>query len=153
MAEPVPIIRDATPADLPGLQSIFERASLSNAGDRAALLDHPAALVFAWPHDPSFRCRVAPADAEGDVSGFATTVRADHVIELVDLFVDPVYMRQGIARSLLDDVVVHARATGARRLEVDGNPHAQSFYESVGFVVESMVVTEFGPGLRLGRSL
>ena len=147
------MIRDATPADLAALRSIFERASLSNVGDRAALLDHPAALVFGWPGDPTFRCRVAAADAEGNLAGFATTTRADRLIELVDLFVDPDHMRQGFARSLLDDVVVHGQATGARRLEVDGNPHAQAFYESVGFIVESMVVTEFGPGLRLGRSL
>ena len=147
------MIRDATPADLAALQSIFERASLSNTGDRPALLDHPEALIFAWPDDATFRCRAAPADGEGKLVGFATTTRADHVVELVDLFVDPEYMRQGIARSLLDDVVVHARATGARRIEVDGNPHAQPFYEAVGFVVESMVVTEFGPGLRLWRPL
>jgi len=147
------MIRDATPADLAALQSIFERASLSNIGDRPALLDHPVALIFAWPDDPTARCRAASADGEGNLVGFATTTRAEHVIELVDLFVDPGYMRQGIARSLLDDVVVHARATGARRIEVDGNPHAHAFYEAVGFVVESMVVTEFGPGLRLRRSL
>ena len=147
------MIRDATPADFVALQSIFERASLSNAADRSALLDHPAALIFAWPDDPTFRCRAATADAGGNLVGFATTTRADQVVELVDLFVDPEYMRKGIARSLLDDVVVHARATGARRIEVDGNPHAQPFYEAVGFVVESMVVTDFGPGLRLRRPL
>ena len=147
------MIRDANPADLSELQSIFERASLSNAGDRAALLDHRAALLFAWPDDPTFRCRVAPVHGASRLAGFATTIRAGHVMELVDLFVDPEFMRKGIARSLLDDLVVHARATGAERLEVDGNPHAQSFYEAVGFVVESMVVTEFGPGLRLRRAL
>jgi ribosomal protein S18 acetylase RimI-like enzyme len=110
------VIRNALPADLGALQSIFKRASLSNAG-------------------------------------FATTTRSDQVVELVDLFVDPECMRQGIARSLLDDVVVHARTTGARRIEVDGNPHAQAFYTAVGFVTGSMVVTEFGPGLRLVRRL
>ncbi len=62
-------------------------------------------------------------------------------------------MRQGIARSLVDDVVLFDQATGAHRIEVDGNPHAQPFYESVGFVVEAMVVTQFGLGLRLGGSL
>jgi GNAT superfamily N-acetyltransferase len=147
------MIRDATPGDLPAVQSVFERASLSNPGDRAALLDHPAALVYSWPDDPTSRCRVATDDAVGTLVGFVTTTRADDVLELVDLFVDPGRMRQGIARALLGDVVVYARATGARRLEVDGNPHAHAFYEAVGFVVESMVVTEFGPGLRLGRSL
>jgi ribosomal protein S18 acetylase RimI-like enzyme len=147
------VIRNALPADLGALQSIFKRASLSNTGDRDALLDHPAALVYAWPDDPTFRCRVSAAHAGGNIAGFATTTRSDQVVELVDLFVDPECMRQGIARSLLDDVVVHARTTGARRIEVDGNPHAQAFYTAVGFVTGSMVVTEFGPGLRLVRRL
>ena len=146
-------IRDATPGDLPALQLVFERSSLANTGDRAVLLDHPEALVFAWPDDPTSRCRVASIEAGNDIVGFATTTRTGRMLELIDLFVDPDHMRRGIARVLVDDIVEHGRSTGVRRLGVDGNPHAQAFYLSVGFVVESMVVTEFGPGLRLGRSL
>jgi GNAT superfamily N-acetyltransferase len=147
------MIRHATPADLEALQSIFEQASRSNAGDRADLADHPAARIFARLDDPTFRCRVAPAAAEVGLVGLATTTRADHVVELGDLFVNPEYMRQGMARSLLDDGVVQARATGARRLEVNSYPHAQAVSPSVGLVVEPIVATQFGPGPRLGRSL
>ena len=145
------MIRDARPVDLPALRSVFERASLSNAGDRAALRAHPEALEFSWPTAPSARCRVAVFDA--GVVGFATTTEADGVVELVDLFVDPDRMRQGVARSLVDDVVAWARASSARRIGVDGNPHARGFYEAVGFAVEGEVSTEFGPGLRLGLIL
>jgi GNAT superfamily N-acetyltransferase len=150
VSAPTTVIRDARPVDLPALRSVFERASLSNAGDRAALRAHPEALEFPWPTAPSARCRVAVAVPDAGVVGFATTTEADGVVELVDLFVDPDHMRQGVARSLVDDVVAWARATGARRIGVDGNPHARGFYEAVGFVVEGEVSTEFGPGLRLG---
>jgi ribosomal protein S18 acetylase RimI-like enzyme len=147
------MIRDAASGDQTGLQSVFERASLSNPGDRAALEAHSIALVFAPSDDPTSRCRVATDDRTGTIVGFVTTTRAGDVLELVDLFVDPACMRQGIARSLLDDVVDHARDAGVERIGVDGNPQARAFYEAVGFVVEATVLTEFGPGLRMGRSL
>lgn len=147
------MIRDAASGDRPGLQRVFERASLSNPGDRAALEAHPAALVFAPSPDPTSRCRVAIDDRTGGIVGFVTTTRAGNTLELVDLFVDPACMRRGIARALLDDVVDHGRAAGVERIGVDGNPHARAFYETVGFVVEATVPTEFGPGLRMGRSL
>ena len=153
MSAPTALIRDARAVDLPALRSVFERASLSNAGDRAALQAHPEALEFSWPTAPGARCRVAVDTLGAGVVGFATTTEADGVVELVDLFVDPDRTRQGIARSLVDDVVAWARANGAHRIAVDGNPHARGFYEAVGFVVEGEVSTEFGPGLRLGLVL
>ncbi|HEY4929164.1 MAG TPA: GNAT family N-acetyltransferase [Acidimicrobiales bacterium] len=147
------MIRDAASGDRTGLQSVFERASLSNPGDRVALEAHPIALVFTPSDDPTSRCRVATDDRTGTIVGFVTTTRAGDALELVDLFVDPARMRRGIARSLLDDVVDHARAAGVERIGVDGNPQARAFYEAVGFVVEATVLSEFGPGLRMGRSL
>ena len=153
MSRPTAVIRDARPADLPALRSVFERASLSNAGDRAALAAHPEALEFSWPTEPSARCRVAVDVPDAGVVGFATTTAADGAVELVDLFVDPDRMRRGIARSLVDDAVAWARAGGAHRIGVDGNPHARGFYEAVSFVVEGHVSTEFGPGLRLALIL
>ena len=39
-------IRWSTPADLTALTGVFARASLSNEGDREALLAHPTALVL-----------------------------------------------------------------------------------------------------------
>ena len=147
------MIRDATSSDQPGVQSVFERASLSNPGDRAILEAHPLALVHAATDDPTARCRVAVDDRTGTVVGFVTTTRAGDALELVDLFVDPSWMRRGIARSLIDDVEHHAQAAGVERIGVDGNPHAVAFYEAVGFSIEATVHTEFGPGLRMGRSL
>jgi hypothetical protein len=53
------LLRDATSDDLPRLQEIFRRSSLSNEGDRPALVDHPEALVYAASSLSAGRARVA----------------------------------------------------------------------------------------------
>jgi len=141
-------LKDATTDDLPRLQEVFRLSSLSNEGDRAALVDHPEALVFSAVSLTSGRVRVA-AIGSGLIVGFATTVTKDGFLELVDLFTDPDWMRRGVATALIDDVVVFATAIGVSRVSVVGNPHAAQFYQQAGFVTESQVETDFGPGLRM----
>ena len=141
-------LRDATGDDLPRLQEVFLQSSLSNEGDRAALIDHPEALVFPAVSLSSGRVRVATIESDLIV-GFATTVTKDGFVELVDLFTDPDWMRRGVATLLIDDVVAFATAIGVSRVSVIGNPHATQFYQQAGFVTESQVGTDFGPGLRM----
>lgn len=81
--------------------------------------------------------------------GFATTLVNGACAELEDLFVDPDWMRRGVARRLVADACVSARDSGCTRLEVTANPHAFDFYREVGFVGDATVVTELGSGLRL----
>jgi hypothetical protein len=65
-------VRDAHAHDEPALERIFRKASLSNAGDRDALLAHPEALTL--PADVLARGRTLVATvADGSVVGFATT--------------------------------------------------------------------------------
>ncbi len=129
------------------LRELFRRSSLSNDGDRAALLAHPEALELSALGVEEGRTRVAVAD--GRIAGFATLLGS----ELEDLFVDPGWMRRGIGRALVADAVAVARAQGLERIEVTANDHALAFYESVGFVLEGTVETELGPtgltGLRM----
>ena len=141
-------LKDATTDDLPRLQEVFRLSSLSNEGDRAVLVDHPEALVFSAVSLTSGRVRVATIGS-GLIVGFATTVTKDGFLELVDLFTDPDWMRRGVATALIDDVVVFATAIGVSRVSVVGNPHAAQFYQQAGFVTESQVETDFGPGLRM----
>jgi GNAT superfamily N-acetyltransferase len=129
-----PLIRDAAPSDLPALREVRRRASLTNEGDRAWLAAHPEALEYEFVRGG--RTRVAAVD--GRVVGFAT-VLADR--ELEDLFVDPDWMRRGIATALVRDA-------GAP-LTVTANLHALAFYERVGFVAEGAVDTPGGPALRM----
>lgn len=82
------MIRLGTLADLPTCASVYRRASLSNAGDRANLLAHPEYLILGPEGLAEGRMYVAEED--GSVAGFATwAAQAGGTIELEDLFVDP----------------------------------------------------------------
>jgi len=142
------VIRPAVSADIPVLREIYRRASLFNDGDAAALLAHPDALVLPDAGVVEGRTRVATLTTD-QVVGFATTISVDLVLDLEDLFVDPEWMRRGVGRLLVRDIVTHVDHTVVERLEVTANPHALGFYESVGFVHDGVVETAFGPGKRM----
>jgi GNAT superfamily N-acetyltransferase len=128
---------------------VFRRASLSNEGDRAALLANPDALVWAADGIAEGRTRVA-VTADGTIVGFATVLPHENsTLELEDLFVDPDWMRRGIATRLISELIEHARATMIQRLWVTANPHAYDFYRSAGFTHVGNVETAFGAGSRM----
>jgi hypothetical protein len=59
------LIREAVPADLPGLRDVYRRSSLSNQGDRESLLANPDVLEFPGPAAGDGRTRVAVAPTAG----------------------------------------------------------------------------------------
>ena len=93
------------------------------------------------------RTRVAVEDG-GDLVGFATAVPVDEGLELEDLFVEPSRMRQGVARRLIEDVLLLAARSGVGSVRVTANPHAMGFYAAVGFVPDGTAQTRFGPAPR-----
>lgn len=141
-----PVVRDARPADLAAVRAIYRRASLSNEGDRANLLAHPEVLEFSDGPVRDGRTRVATVD--GVVVGFATPVWGDDAVELEDLFVDPRWMRRGVAMALVRDLVAAARGR-VGRIEVSANPHAAAFYEAAGFVVDGVANLRWGVAPRM----
>jgi GNAT superfamily N-acetyltransferase len=144
-------IRDADLGDMPSLRRVFRDASLSNVEDRPALLAHPAVLELSDTAVRDGRTRVATAGDE--VVGFASVVDAGDGIELEDLFVAPAWMRQGVGRALIGDVVRMGRERSAGRVVVTANLHARAFYEDVGFAPGGETPTEFGTGLRMHLDL
>jgi GNAT superfamily N-acetyltransferase len=122
-------VRDARADDEPTLARIFQRASLSNAGDRGALLADPEALEMSDDLVARGRTRVAT---------FANGV-----------VVDPDAMRRGVARQLIRRIVTEAATEDVVRIDVTANPHALGFYEAVGFVAGAPVDTQFGPAQRM----
>ncbi len=94
------VVRTATVADRPRLREIFRDAALSNEGDRENLLAHPENLLL--PDGPLDEGHVlVVADDAGVPLGFATLLPSDAGFELEDLFVDPKWMRRGIATALI----------------------------------------------------
>jgi GNAT superfamily N-acetyltransferase len=145
------LIRAAAPADVAALRDVFRRSSLSNEGDRANLQAHPDALELSALAVTEGRTRAAVAD--DSIVGFATWLDAGDGFEIEDLFVDPAWMRHGIGRALVLDLIAIARGRGVRRVEVTANQHALAFYESVGFAVSHEVATRFGPAPRMHRDV
>lgn len=140
-------IRTARLDDLPALATIFRLASLANDGDRQHLLDNPEHLELG---DESIRAgRLRLAEIGEEPVGFATVTGDGSVVELEDLFVHPDWMRRGIATRLIADAVERSRRRGSTTIEVTANPHANAFYEHVGFRATSTVDTTFGPGVRM----
>jgi GNAT superfamily N-acetyltransferase len=146
-----PTIRDAALGDMSGLREVFRRSSLSNDNDRDTLLAHPEVLELSEEGVTDGRTRIA--DVDGRVIGFATWLGSGDVTEIEDLFVDPDWMRRGVGRALVQDLIALARRRGARRVEVTGNPHARGFYERVGFSGDHQVETPLGAGLRMHLDL
>jgi len=143
----VGMIRLGTSADLAGAASVYRRASLSNAGDRDNLLAHPEYLILGPEGLAEGRTHVAEED--GSLVGFATWVETAGTIELEDLFVDPGYMRRGIAAVLVNRIAEVLRERGVERLEVTANPHALGFYRAIGFTDCGVAETEFGAAPRM----
>ena len=93
--------------------------------------------------------RTYVADQDGSVVGFATWAETAGTMELEDLFVDPDYMRRGIATALVNCIAEVLRARGVERLEVTANPHALGFYRAAGFTDCGIAQTEFGAAPRM----
>jgi GNAT superfamily N-acetyltransferase len=142
------VIRTAVVADLPRLRQVYRRSSMSNEGDRVNLLAHGDLLEFPGEGISTERTRVA-LDPHSAIIGFTTFLVGGGTMELEDLFVDPPWMRQGVGKALVVDLVAMARAHSLARLEVTANPHAMAFYESLGFVAGRDVETRFYPAPRM----
>lgn len=143
------VVRAAQQSDVPALQRIFRRASLSNPGDRAALLAHPEVLRLADDLIGQGRTRVATLP-DGTIIGFAgTSVTGPGRLELEDLFVDPDSRRHGAATRLVEQIAAEAAAEQVTSIDVIANPHAMDFYRAVGFKGAGPVATPFGEGTRM----
>ena len=140
------LIRQAAIFEQKVLENLQLRASLTNVGDRDALLANPDAIEL--PLAQIAAGGVFVAECNGAIVGFAAVEpRADGESELDALFVDPDMRRRGIARSLLERCAQVARTRESAALYVVGNPHAKDFYTACGFDVVGTSETRFGIGL------
>ena len=139
--------RDAQPQERAALEALQWRASLHNEGDRAALLAHPDAIELPrWQIDDGL---VRVVERAGTVAGFSVLLAPVHAACVLDgLFVEPDVMGMGLGRILVQDAARIARERGAAIIEVIANPHADGFYERLGFRSVGSVETRFGPGER-----
>jgi ribosomal protein S18 acetylase RimI-like enzyme len=144
------VIRCAVTSEQKELETLQLRASLTNAGDREALLAHPDAIEL--PIEQIAAGAVFVSERNGAIVGFAALrPRPDGDAELDALFVDPGVRRCGVGRSLVDHCVQIVRMQGSAALCVIGNPHAYDFYNACGFKIVGTTETRFGPGLLMRK--
>lgn len=145
-------IRTATTAEQKALEALQLRASLTNDGDREALLANPDAIEI--PLEQLAAGRVFVSELSGATAGFsAIEPREDGETELDALFVEPHIRRRGIGRVLVEYCAEVARSRGSKALHVTGNSHAQDFYIACGFKQIGTIETRFGIGLRMRKEL
>jgi N-acetylglutamate synthase-like GNAT family acetyltransferase len=146
------LIRPAILSEQKALEALQLRASLSNTGDREALLANPDAIEL--PPEQIAAGRVFVAERDGAIVGFAAVLpRDDGETELDGLFVEPNTWREGVGKMLVEHCAGVARAQGSAALCVVGNPHAEEFYMACGFKPIGTVETRFGVGLSLRKIL
>lgn len=146
------IIRVAVMAEQQALEAVQLRASLTNDGDREALLANPDAIRI--PLEQLAKRRVFVAELNGETLGFsAIEPRVDGQIELDALFVEPNVRRQGVGRLMVEFCAEVARKHGSTALHVIGNPHAEHFYLACGFEQIGTIQTRFGVGLQMRKAL
>jgi GNAT superfamily N-acetyltransferase len=124
---------------------------MSNEGDRPLFSLHPELLD--WSNQEALlegRIRIAVSGEQ--VVGFSTLLFTERAAIVDDLFVHPDWQKRGIGRAMVEDMSFAARHAGWKTIEVDANPHALTFYTSVGFVAVGEVAVEYGTGLRMRRS-
>ncbi|MBH9553198.1 GNAT family N-acetyltransferase [Inhella gelatinilytica] len=134
-----PVIRSATPADVPTLLAlirelaVFEKLEHLVQSDAALLTEH---LFGAQPV-----IEAVVAEVEGKVVAFAlffrnySTFLTKPGLYLEDLYVQPAHRGAGLGEALLRHLAQLAVARGYGRFEwsvLDWNEHAIRFYERMG---------------------
>src|ERR1700675_1726718 len=95
------LIRPAIVSERETLEALQRRSSLSNPGDREALLAHPDAIEL--PSRQIWAGQVLVLEQSGAIVAFAAIVpRHDGDSELDALFVEPSMWRRGIGRLLVE---------------------------------------------------
>ena len=76
--------------------------------------------------------RVFVIEIEGTVVGFYALRGDGPVVELDHLWIDPTRIGDGLGRRLVEHGMAEARGSGAQRVEIDSDPHAEAFYAHLG---------------------
>jgi putative acetyltransferase len=129
------IIREAEAGDAAQLIDVHARSVRALCSG-----DYTAEQIDAWvgkrtPEEMALRIARHPffvAESNGKLTGYATyNVKSS---ELLSIYVDPDFARQGVASALMNELLADARSKGLATLWLDASRTAVPFYETVGFV-------------------
>ena len=142
-------IRRARPGEAAALSSLIRRSKahwgygpefLAAVADDLSLTPQEVAADEVWVLE----------EADGVVIGLYRIVRG-RPVTLADLWLEPSAIGRGNGRKLWEHAIDHARALGARAVELDADPHAVGFYERLGARRIGETPSEAVPGRMLPR--
>ncbi len=93
--------------------------------------------------------RIGVTEEDGRVVGFYQIGGKAPEGALMDLFVEPKAMGQGVGRRLLERAKRQARELGFASLSIHSDPHAEGFYIKMGARRVGSVASEVVPGREL----
>ncbi len=128
------VIRPAEAADAAPVIEIHSRSVQELCSG-----DYTARQIEVWagkrtPEDMASRIAMHPyfvAEFNGKLLGYAAYSLNSN--ELLSIFVDPDYTRQGVASALMNELLADARSSGLTTLWLDSSLTAVPFYEKAGF--------------------
>lgn len=124
-------IRFGRPEEGPALTALALRSKALWGYSRAFLDACKQALTYDAAYVATHRVYVVESD--GRVMGFCSLERlSDTELELGALFVEPGETGKGYGRVLVTRAIEEARALGASRLVIQGDPNARGFYLAMG---------------------
>lgn len=125
------LIRSARPDECALLTQLALRSKASWGYSEQFMADCAAELTISEADVAAHEYFVMESD--GEVIGFCALQDGTGATgELVDVFVEPVRLREGHGRRLVEHAKNAARARGLARLLVEADPNARGFYCSCG---------------------
>lgn len=122
------LLRSATAADIPRLRALDQSAPHGVRWTEA----HYADLIAR--HDEA--AVVLVAEVQGDPIAYVAAAGVTPESELENIVVRLDYLRRGVARALLEELLERLRRAGTKRLHLevrDSNAPARALYRSLGF--------------------
>jgi len=81
--------------------------------------------------NPQF-CGHVCLDCGVPIAFYVLEKTSDSIVELDGLFVEPEYIGKGVGRLLIEHAKKQAKQLGFTTIVIQGDPHAERFYTSVG---------------------
>jgi len=133
---PVPlefVIRPAQPSDASALGALAFRSKASWGYAEVFMEACRAELTYSPEQIAAEHGQIAVAVSAGDLVGFYALRRTSpSEVELEALFVEPALIGRGVGRALLEDATRAGHQWGAKKMIIQGDPHADRFYRAAG---------------------
>jgi N-acetylglutamate synthase-like GNAT family acetyltransferase len=128
-----PKLRAATSREAGEISSLAMRSKAHWGYSDDFLSACRAELTYSGSQIDSDRYEFYVCEAEGRIAGFYALERLGPTdAELEALFVEPEFIGRGFGRALIEHAKTRAASLGIKRLIIQGDPNAQSFYAAAG---------------------